>query len=363
MIGLSSGSTAIAHLVVGGDAFALEQFLDLRRRYGSGRVVLSSARRINFPDLLPKGPVSLRGQDNIEAFRYYCSGTGFEEDLTQCLLLKEGKWRPFVDKEMSRLLWGENFYTHSGVKVDWKGIFSFLDDSDAVERVNESIIRDKIIGIRKVPEGYSLSLAGGGRLECTKLYWAEGPWRFYDLYSAKEDLDDAFMAFCQESKTPSSLYVDFEFKEFITDCRETLFIPLSYTHDWGHFIGEFFQEKGVQKAVFVNFVDPDNDDEEVIAKRIRLFKRNITKIIPTFKNSIVREFLFLDNQSPRSDINDEVFYSSPFAADQTLFFIGSNGALRKPEFWRDKLGVSLENISHLTRGILSLEKGIHGQAH
>ena len=262
-----SGNTAIPHLVVGSDAFALEQFLELQKRYGTDRSLLLSERRLGSADLFPKGPISLRGQDNIEAFRKCYSDISFEKGSDHCLLLKEGKWKRFVDVKMSRLLWGEGFYTHHGAKVDLKAIFPFLDDLGTVEMVNENIIKDKVLEIKKEQKGYTLDLAGGSQVECSKLYWSEGSWKFYDLYSAKEELDDEFITFCQESKTPSSLYVNFEFTGTVTDCKETLFIPLSYTYDWGHFIGEFFQEDGIQKAVFVTFIDPDKDDEEVIAKK------------------------------------------------------------------------------------------------
>ena len=66
----------------------------------------------------------------------------------------------------------------------------------------------------------------------------------------------------------------------------------------------------------------------------------------------------LDIQSPQLGVKDDLLYGTSVVADddQRLFLIGSNGLLRRPEFWRSRLGCSLENISHLVRGLLSLEK-------
>ena len=98
------------------------------------------------------------------------------------------------------------------------------------------------------------------------------------------------------------------FEKPITDKRETIFIPLSYTHEWGHFVGEFSSDKsGKQKAEFVTFMDMDHTNEDEISKKIRLLKKNLEKIFGDSAGLISDEFIKVTTQSPCLNFDDNLF--------------------------------------------------------
>ena len=344
---------------MGDDFFATIQFLELQKIHGVGKTILLSKHRIENKDVYPKGPWNLRGKKNIEIFKNLYPHIELEEDRQETLFLKEGKLKRFGGRaKPEKLLWGESLYKEQRAKVNLKNIFSFPGHLQEEDLIHQNVVRDKVVGIEKIQatakNTYHLSLASGDNIGCEKLYWGAPPWEFLSLYSPKEQLKESFVTCCQNPRMPLSLSMDLEFQKPVTDHTETLFIPLSYTYDWGHFIGEFFMEKGVQKGVFLAFVNPEDDNEEGVTRKIHIFKRNIDKIFPTFKSSLAQESITLKEESARLDINDKIL-SQAENYPPNLFFIGHNGGIRDFKKRKSTVGKDLGKASHLLRGLLGLE--------
>ena len=51
---------------------------------------------------------------------------------------------------------------------------------------------------------------------CEHLYWGMGPNQFLNLYNEKAELDKSFFEYCEESKTPFALYIEFIFDFEVT---------------------------------------------------------------------------------------------------------------------------------------------------
>ncbi len=346
-------------VVVGNDLFSLAQFLELQKIYWPNRSLLLSKDEFDIHDILLKRPWPFRGKENIEIFQKAYPDVELNKDDRKALFLKEGRLKEFGGKARpEKLLWGEAFYTYPKASIDIKNIFSFLKKSQGIIFDGQTMIKDKIVSIEKSCEkkstDYFLTLTNGQIIKCEKLYWGEGPWKFLELYCQKKNLNVDFVNSCRRSKMPSSLYVDFTFHDFITAYEETIFIPLSYTYEWGHFIGEFFQEEGEYKATFFVFVDLDEENEENISRKIRLLKRQLEKLFPSFRKKLSQERLSLNDQSASLKIDDEVLFNTKNRLPN-LHFIGPNGAIRDPQKWKNSIKFPLREISHFSRGILSLE--------
>ena len=346
-------------IVVGNDLFSLAQFVEFHKIYGTGSPLLLSKDELNIYDILPKRPWPFRGKGNVEIFQNVYPDIKLNKDDRMALFLKEGRLKSFGGRARpEKLLWGEAFYTHPRVSVDIKKIFSFLKKFQSMNFDGQTMLKGSVISVERISEktsaNYNLTLSNGHSLKCEKLYWGEGPSKFLEIYSQKKELHVDLINCCRKLQTPSSLYVDFSFHGPVTDCEETLFIPLSYTYEWGHFIGEFFQEEEEYKATFLAFVDPDEEDEEGISRKIRLLKRQLEKLFPSFRKSLSQEVLSLNEQSANLGIDDEVFLEAKNSLPH-LRFIGPNGVIRHPKKWKKSLNCPLREISHFSRAILSLE--------
>ena len=103
-------------------------------------------------------------------------------------------------------------------------------------------------------------MANGLIIECENLYWGESPYQLYHLLSNKSVFDNETVEYLESTKTPLALYVNFNFENVVIDKEETIFFPLSFTHEWGHFIGDVSnvdEENVKQVARFVTFVNKE----------------------------------------------------------------------------------------------------------
>ena len=342
--------------VVGSGLFPIAQFLKLESIHGSGGQVLISERGASDQDILLQDPWPIRGQENIDLVKSLYPHLGLEENHRRALFLKEGKWREFGGRARPEtLLPGEAFYTSPKARVNLEECFSL--SPEILEEINTTpgpILRDSVVGITGGgPERYQLSTAQGLSLLCDQLYWGEDPWNFLDVYTHKDNLGPNLIKFCTDPEMPSSLRLDFEFSTPITNRTETVFIPLSYTHEMGHFIGDFFMDMATPRASFFTFVNPNEENEEGLSRKIRLFKRNIKRVFPNFRKDLTRERISLDKQNGSPRVDDALFFHGANPYRENLFFIGPNGALE------DDRGAK---ASHFVRGLLGLERGSKGRA-
>lgn len=345
---MSSGSGAVPHLVVGEDAFALARFLRLRARHGPGAVALLGGRRAD-PAALLGGPGFLRGAASVRAVRGALPGVPVLEEGGGAAVLREGRWRPLDGARRRRLPPGEEGYAGPRARIDLGRALPPLGDPEALRSAVAAMVRDEAVGVREVREGgaplHELVLAGGRRVRCRRLHWGLGPWRFLSLHD-RGGLDDALVRFCGSVRPASSLVLDLVLDGPVTDDGRTLFIPVSQSRDLGHFMGEFTEGGGGRaRAVFTVLVDPDEDDEEGVARKIRLFRRLAARAFPGLESRLVSERVALGDEPPAA-VDDALFHASASAAGGRLSFVGQGGVVEGP--------APPPGVSHLARGLLSV---------
>jgi hypothetical protein len=351
----------VPYLVIGKDIFSLSLYNELKNLKGKDQVRLLSQDSLQKSDLLPKGPSSIRGETNQKMFKLLYP----EVKITKCsensLFYKDMNWKSFGGRSKSEVLkYDEGFYTGERIDPDYEEVFSNISlTEDYIESVNLESYKVKIKSISKNEFGYIVYCINGTEFHCEYLYFGLSPYYFLELFNEKNQLSDTFIQFCESTKTSSALFVKFVFEDKpLTDLKETIFIPLSYTHDWGHFIGEFKTIDGVQEIDFMHFLEDEIMSEEDVSRMIRLLKKNMEKIFENYLKIKVRDFISLESQIGCLKIDDSLYRSSLASEgveQKNLFFIGVNAPVEKEQCGTESFEYSPSSLSGAVRGLVVQE--------
>ncbi|MDD4975938.1 MAG: hypothetical protein PHY93_16395 [Bacteriovorax sp.] len=346
------------HLVVGKDIFALSIYKALQEKYGKDQVRLLSEDTILKSDLLPKGPSTVRGESNQKIIQELYPQAAGEIGASVALFYKDMTWKSFGGRSKPEALkFNEEFFTTTRFNVDAEAIFPELANAEEfVSVLNSEAYQVRLKSIHRSGEGFKVECLNGTEFECEKLYFGQSPYQYLEFYSNKNELSDVFIEFCESTKTPSALFVKFIFEKPITDIKETLFIPLSYTHDWGHFVGEFNTlANGEQEIEFIHFLDEDQSSEEDISRVIRLLKKNMEKIFDKFSKTKVREYIVLEQEIGCLKIDNDLFTRSLNEGKneaKNLFLLGINAPIVDAQCVGASFEYSKNEVDILARALL-----------
>lgn len=319
--------TFVKNLIVGQDVFAIDLCLRLNEAEVNSAKLLSP-EKITKDNLKFLGPSLFRGQENIELLKKL----GIEKETQKSIFYKDMNFHEFGKRTKPlTMLWGEEWFAQEHVKISINEIFPNIGDG-FLETLNDLILELNISKIETaIPTdlidqaNYKVTCSNGLVIECENLYFGLTPNLFYELFDEKKLLTDAFVEFCESTKTPCALYIHMILENKITDEARTMFLPLSFTHDWGHFIGEIEDYENGQIAKFVTFINKEENTEEDISKKIRLLKKNFEKIFDKFSDKKCREYVVLKESTYCPKIDDSLLTNSKDIPNK-LYFIGANGA-------------------------------------
>jgi len=344
------------YVVVGNDLFSLAAYKELCEKFGKDEIALLSTSEISASASSFKGPNLLRGEGNIAVVTEDRPDVLIKKTETIPSFYKDMKFRHFGGRSKSeRLLWGEEFFTAPHAEYSLESIFSFLNNEDFFKEASDSAITSIPLFVSRLTETnqWQIECTNGSLIQCEELFWGESPAHFLELYKNKNELSSNFIQFCEGTQTPCALHLKMIFEKRVTDMSQTLFIPLSYTHEWGHFVGEFEvveDENAKQSIEFVSYVDKNETSEEEISKKIRILKRNLEKIFPNIKNNSAEEFLALLPQSESLKVDDQIFNDDENKLEN-ISFISLNAPIALSENEKSLFGDSLLGVSHLARGV------------
>jgi hypothetical protein len=321
------------YVVLGLNPYGAKAYLTLREKFGVDQVILLSENRFSEEDLEFFGPSTIRGEKSLKII-----GNNFplaELIDHEVLFYKELKFKSFDSKAKSEpLLFGEDYYLEKRASISEQDILNF--SSEEVEILRSEV---KFSLVSKVDKTDPTDLIDQNHWEvrtsanevyaCENLICSENPQNFFKKCSHKEKFSNEFVAYCEKTIGKSALFIRTTFKEEVCADLDTYYIPLSYTHEWGHLIGEFSkfdQNQGIQRAEFVTFVDELESNEEEISKKIRYFKKNLKKIFYPEKDIEAEFFIkFVDNYACQK------IDQSPSVMDELkriqLSFVGGQGLL------------------------------------
>jgi hypothetical protein len=223
-------------------------------------------------------------------------------------------------------------------------------DDDFWKKLNLSIQQKqlKFVEFVKEEKKWIIEFFNGEVFKVDSLIWGLPPWKLLKLIRKKSTFDNKFIEYCEGTKGPFSLSIKFHLTKMVSKNKETLFIPLSLTHDWGHFIGEFYSYSNEFFLEFQNFFDPEEINEEGLSKRIKILKRSLDKIYPQFSSCIQREFISVNENTTQSFFSNN---DSLESLKEGLFFVGEDA----PLLGGQKLveNNSYLKLSHFSRGLAS----------
>lgn len=292
------------------DLYDLITYYNLRQDQGES-VRLISAAPLTKESLLIRGPSSFRGEAALKVLAGLQNDTEYTLRDAPSLFYKDSDWKDFEGRAKSeKLLSAEEYFTKRGIDFDPTSIFTFLKDDSFWTTVEEQRLSEKVVNIRSEtptdmisPVNWALECGSGKVLECEELVFGGSPQAFLDLIGNKKTLSAEFVEFCESTRSPCELVVKFDFKGVVHSGAETFFIPLSYTHEWGHFIGEF----GEKEAQFLHFFEGTETSEEEVSRKLKLLKRNLEKIFPEFSANYCGEFLVVRPESGCLNIDDSIY--------------------------------------------------------
>jgi hypothetical protein len=334
-------------LIIGEDFHSLH-FFSLCEEKETKIICIEKVDRKSF---LGKSFHRARGKENIEYCRELFPQLNIKLGELNPTFFKENKFRPFGGRSKpEKLLKNETFFTQKSTDFKMEDAFPFLMDDDFWKKLNLSIQQKqlKFVEFVKEEKKWIIEFFNGEVFKVDSLIWGLPPWKLLKLIRKKSTFDNKFIEYCEGTKGPFSLSIKFHLTKMVSKNKETLFIPLSLTHDWGHFIGEFYSYSNEFFLEFQNFFDPEEINEEGLSKRIKILKRSLDKIYPQFSSCIQREFISVNENTTQSFFSNN---DSLESLKEGLFFVGEDA----PLLGGQKLveNNSYLKLSHFSRGLAS----------
>ncbi len=358
------------NIVVGSDISAVLAFLELRKHQEPEQLAWILSEQES------KESIESRFNSSIHQIRDEESARILNDKFSNLILKKNthppvfykdtefkefgGRSRPPMKLQGNEKFFASHFYHVELTEVlnsldisseDWEK----LDEYIALYRLDKEILKIKSQAptdlIRK--DCWNLSTKDNFALLCENLIWSKGAKSFLSLYSDKASLPEELVQSFESIKTLPGYSVCFEVDSKVFEEDQTVFLPQSLTHEWGHFIGEFSsfdEENKKQKFTFQAEVHDEEINSEDLAKKIKLLKRTLKRIFDSFKTEVSESIYFSEDMFV-GEIEDEKFISQIYSYFPNLYLIGHAAPIKKVEPTSSK-----GSISYLTRTLLSVNE-------
>ncbi|MBL6991210.1 MAG: hypothetical protein ISR65_15610 [Bacteriovoracaceae bacterium] len=336
------------YLVVGNDLFSIAMYYYISQSVEESEVILLSPSEITVDDLTIRGPSTVRGDRNIGEFILQNPGVSLKKCEEKSSFYKDQKFHFFGGRSKpGKTTPEEEFFIESRVDFSLEDVFLFLKDEKFLDQLRDNCLVLNYTSVDSFVKNdedlWRVQCSTGDLIESPYLIWGEDPSKFIDSLKSVKLFDDNFYQMCAKATSKDVLFVKYIFNEPISDNQSTMFIPLSVTHQWGHFIGELMPYEAGQQIEFLHFIDSDQTTEDEISKKIKTLRRNMEKIFPNFSKSLKDEFICLSelysNGKPSNDEFDKTLCSA-----KTPHFIGVNAPL----------GPHQNGLSHFVRAVVSI---------
>lgn len=330
------------NVVVGEDFFSLLAYLELKKKAPNSTILICS-KEVSERDLFPSYPSFLRGKEDIEFVKSLFPELSNVEGLESKppMFFKDGDWKEFGGRaKPEKLLEMEDFFLGETLFFDLSSLFPTLQDPLVINEVNEFRETKEIQSIEITKPSdlvekdyFHIHLSDGAALKCENLIWGRAPKSFIEHLSNKNVLSDQFIEYLEGLSSQTILNIEYYFDDLKlskedVESQRTLFVPQSYTHDWGHFICEYKTKNEQTILSVLCFIHDDSLSEEEIGKKIRLLKRNVEKVFSNFFSSSEHtEYIRFKQESLSLEVDDQkyqelnqniksvdfVSYSAPFS--------------------------------------------------
>lgn len=328
------------HVIVGHDLGAVMKLVELRKAFPDESVKIVSDRPLNRQILLENyqfGVSTLRSPEAVEAiYRKHFNARILPESRDPSFY-KDGKFHEFGSRaKPMELLAGENFFANKGYRAEvasffdaesWENLDAMINEAldfrifESIEKTEPTDLVDK--------QEWTLSFKDFTKLTCENLYVSVSPKKFLNFLGNKDAMTAELIDVCSAATTKGAISVTWILGKDYGQSGQTLFIPQSMTHEWGHFIVEFeqFDHKTNQGLCHVLFlVHEEEPQSEDLAAKIKLMKRVLDRVFTDVEKNIKKEFIRFDEEMFVSDIKDQTAEQIAFDYP-TLKFTGQSSPM------------------------------------
>ena len=240
--------TYTRYVILGNDVFSVACWYNLvfgQKRDAQLFCWQASPQRL--ADWFWQGPTWLRGQINQQAVQDYAPHLALHA-YQDPLFYKETQWRSFHSRMKPQPLLGEEaYFTATGYDFDWAKLYPFLAEDKLLEHPSVQnkiprVIRALAVEDPISPVWWQVEFSDGSAVQCQDLIWGGSTSEFKALYQGQtRQLPDAVISHLMRQEPLAIWALRFELDALPELMANTFFIPLSYTYDEGHFIGEVEQ--------------------------------------------------------------------------------------------------------------------------
>ena len=329
--------TFAKHVIIGHDLGAILKLIELRKDNPAEHVRLISNKPLSQKSILEdyqKSVSLIRSPSAVEAIYKKFFNAQILPQTTEPVFYKDGKFHDFSGRaKPMELVRNELFFSSKGYDFqvesffeasDWENLDELLKTSQDM-KIFESIVKTDPADLVDKEE-WSLTFKDFTELGTENLYVSFAPHKFLNLITNKNDLDSSLIDFCSATESLSAMNVSFELAKDFGHTSQTLFVPQSMTHEWGHFIIEFGEFKNTHKTATCNVLFLVNEEEpqaEDLGGKIKLMKRVLERVFTDFEKSIKSETIRFDEDMFIEGVKDQAL-RDVLAKYPTLQFLGQS---------------------------------------
>lgn len=332
--------THYEHLIIGQDLGAVLKLFELRHSHPDAKIRMISARPLTKKALLENyelGVSLIRSPQAVEGIYRKYHNAKILPHAKEASFYKDGKFHDFGGRaKPMELLAGEEFFTQKGFDFEVQSLFSEEDWEQLDEvlrlsqeiRILESIEKTTPTDLVDKTE-WSLMFKDFTKVGTENLYVSMSSKKFLSVLANKESLSHELIDVCSSVLVQSAITVTWTLNKEIHSSEQTLFIPQSMTHEWGHFIVEFDSydyEKNHQLMHVLFLIHEEDPQTEDMASKIKLIKRVMERVFPDLEKSMTNEFIRFDDEMFISGVKDELLEQVSFDYPN-LKFLGQQAAM------------------------------------
>ncbi len=330
-------SSYVKHIVYGENTFGVLTFLKLHRKY-PGEVKLITRNPFFKEELLNEWNCtlnSIRSEEVAEAFMNLNPRFEVFKTSKEVLFYKDTKFHKFGGRAKPHELKEEEiFFTQSPYHIQLQAMF----EGDEFEKLDEILKENQIhkivsdIEISKPTDlvevtNFKIQTGEFESFGCEKLYFCESPKKFLSLVGNKKELNDEVYSFAAGINNDQAISVYFKADREISKENGTIILPQSMTHEWGSFIldfEDFDQAENSQEFKALTFIGDEDLQEEDLAKKIKLMRRVIERVLPELGKANVDQSIRFNDEYRITGTNDTQFEK---LKEQNVRFLGHGAAI------------------------------------
>jgi hypothetical protein len=285
----------------------------------------------------------IRSKEEMDFLLQNFPDLNYSESDLEPTFYKDQKLKSFNGKSRpEKLLEIEPCFINKFYYFDFNQLVTEIEQQKISEHFVQDMIRMKVDKVEGQRGNWSIRFSDFSTLNCKELYWGAG-YKKYSEVIADENVDINLRTFVHNYRYIPVLQIRFKLKKSIEESNRTIFFPVSYTHDHGHYIVDFLKEQNHQIVMGMIFVQEEMSDEEIY-KRIKLLKRAIQKVYPDFSNLVEgEEYVYKDEFFFQKHEKVEFDFSS-LEREDLPYFLGTEYKFDMAEE-KDRLGI-VKNMLH-----------------